>query len=59
LQRIIAGDYGLSDKADGWIDELRNMGQRFSALFEMKDNTLLYISVNEFGRTIVVDWNNR
>ena len=59
LQRVISGDYGLSDRGDGWMNELRRMGRRFSATYEMKDNTLLYISVNEYGRTIVVDWINK
>jgi len=58
LQRILAGDYGLSDRGNGHINQLRTTGQRFTSTFEMPDKTLLYISVNEFGRTIVCDWFN-
>lgn len=58
LQRILAGDYGVSDRGNGHINQLRTTGQRFTSTFEMPDKTLLYISVNEFGRTIVCDWFN-
>ena len=58
LQRVLDGDYGLTDRGDGYINQLRESGQRFSALFELPDLSLLYISANEFGRTIVCDWIN-
>ena len=59
LQRILAGDYGLSDLGNDQINHLRKTGQRFPSTFELPDQTLLYIAVNEYGRTIVCDFFSR